>query len=122
MNLRWFEFKVKVMFWRMGVMDKFHRFIYCRRHLHRLIAGSSEVTNSKGLHLKTQYLRCIYCDCHFFVNKKNKEHYRRIRQRERGDFSKAINSLNLKENVNMKKMERRKLTGGKMRVTEFKVR
>jgi hypothetical protein len=110
------------MMWRLHLKDRFMRRFYCSRGLHRLITGGTEVSNSKGLRLKTQFIRCIYCETHFFTNDKNKDHYRRIREREKSDFSKFINIVNLKENTGMSKRDKHKLMAGRLKIKEFNIK
>jgi len=120
--LSWWEWKIKWLFFWLELNDKWKRFWYCRRNYHKPITGSTEVSNSKGLHLKTAFIRCIYCNTIFFTNKRNKDHYQRIRQRERPDFRPFINGLNLKESIMMPKKQRAKLMAGRLKTKEFKVR
>ena len=114
-----FEQRLRFLLWRHDVKCSYHRFFHCRKAFHRLIPGSTTVKNSDGLYLRTQFLRCIYCDSHFFTNKYNRISYQRIRQRERADFSQAINFIHCAENLRMGKKNRSRMMSGRYKTTTF---
>lgn len=116
----YFGWKISFLLWKLNTHAKLMRLLFCNRGLHRLITGATTITNSKKQTLSTHFLRCIYCESHFFTNKRNKSHYRRIMSRERADFSKAINVLSMARLKNMTDKEKGKLRSGNLKTAEFK--
>jgi len=115
----WFWYKnIQFMIWRHNLNSKLMRLFFCKRGLHRLITGSHEVTNSNGLRLKSQYIRCIYCETHFFTNEHNKKQYRRIKANEKHDAKKLINYM--LDAMDKKMQKPSNIKSGRMQFKEFK--
>lgn len=107
-NLWFWEQRIKFLLFKEIWKDRWMNHFYCKKGLHRLIKGETTVTNSRGLKLHTSFLRCVHCNAHFFSNKKDKESYLRIREREKKDWDRIMSYLLLKDDLKKETKKRGK--------------
>jgi len=75
--------KYELLSYAFSLKQKIKRFIFCRNNQHQIVGNSTSVVNAKKQEIKSEYVRCVNCNIHYFPSKKHKDDYLRIQERDK---------------------------------------
>ena len=88
-------FMLKIRWWIFIAEIKCHlkKFFYCNWGWHKIHSGSIKTTNSRGMVIVTNFVRCDNCAKYFFPTKEDKDNFKRIKDQEKDIFRRMFDSI-----------------------------